>query len=317
MKSPELSLEIKKKILDTGASDCGFARAEKLQREYDFLKQWLAKGFHAGRDYLERTAESRGNPELVVPGAKTVIAALYNYYLPDTLSQKQCYRISRYAFGRDYHMVIKERLESVAVFIRQVTESHNTRVFVDTAAVFEKAWAQRAGLGWIGKNSLLVNKKSGSFHFIGLIITDAELQYDVPVEEQCGNCNLCVEACPTGALVGPHELDIHKCITGMTMDQKNPLPAERRSQFGAFIYGCDICQEACPWNKGLKPNDDKYFQISGSLKKMSAAEWENLSEERFIEITEHSAMKKISFSTLKRNIDFIRMGKINHSDNTP
>jgi len=306
MNIQELSSGIKKLILETGASECGFAKAEKLQREYEFLKRWVNHEFHAGKTYLEQNPELRADPEMLVPGAKTVIAALFNYFNPDTLSEKQYYRISRYAYGRDYHQVLKEKMNVVADYIRQNTESLNTRAFVDSAPIFEKAWAQRAGLGWIGKNSLLVNKNTGTFHFIGIIVTDVELHYDIPVEEKCGNCKRCVEACPTGALVGPHELDVRKCISHLTMEQKNPLEASLKNKLNNFIYGCDICQEACPWNKNLKPCSDKPFQLLESLNMMSKEDWENLTEEKFLEITEYSAMKRVGYSTIKRNIDFLK-----------
>jgi len=305
MNIQELSSGIKKLILETGASECGFAKAEKLQREYEFLKRWVNHEFHAGKTYLEQNPELRADPEMLVPGAKTVIAALFNYFNPDTLSAKQHYRISRYAFGRDYHQVLKEKMNIVADYIRQNTGSHNTRVFVDSAPIFEKAWAQRAGLGWIGKNSLLVNKNTGTFHFIGIIVTDVELHYDIPVEEKCGNCILCIEACPTGALVGPHELDVRKCISHLTMEQKKPLEVSLKNKLNNFIYGCDICQEACPWNKNLKPCSDKPFQLLESLNTMSKEDWENLTETKFLEITENSAMRRVGYTTIKRNIDFL------------
>ena len=306
MNTQELSSGIKKLLLETGASGCGFAKAGKLQREYDFLKQWVSHEFHAGKAYLEQNPELRADPEMLVPGAKTVIAALFNYYNPDTLSAKQHYRISRYAYGKDYHVVLKEKMNIVADYIRQHSGSLNTRVFVDSAPIFEKAWAQRAGLGWIGKNSLLVNKDTGTFHFIGIIVTDVELQYDTPVEERCGNCQLCVEACPTGALVGPHELDVRKCISHLTMEQKNPLDASLKDKLNNFIYGCDICQEACPWNQNLKPSADTPFQLSESLNSMSQEDWENLTEEKFLEITANSAMRRVGYQTVKRNIAFLK-----------
>jgi epoxyqueuosine reductase len=306
MNIQELSSGIKKVIINTGASECGFAKAEKLQREYEFLKRWVGQEFHAGKTYLEQNPELRADPEMLVPGAKTVIAALFNYFNPDTLSAKQHYRISRYAYGRDYHQVVKEKMNVVAEYIKQHTGSLNTRVFVDSAPIFEKAWAQRAGLGWIGKNSLLVNKNTGTFHFIGVIVTDVELQYDTPVEEKCGNCKLCIEACPTSALIGPHELDVRKCLSHLNMEQKNPLDDSLKDKFNHFIYGCDLCQEACPWNKNLKPCSDTPFQLLESLNMMSKEDWENLTEEKFLEITENSAMRRVGYTTIKRNIDFLK-----------
>jgi len=305
MDTRELSFEIKKKIFDTGAAECGFARAETLQREYDFLVQWTSQGLHAGKTYLERNPEVRANPALLVPGAKTVIAVLYNYYTDEKLPQHLPYRISRYAYGKDYHKVINDKLAGVAAFIKQQYQSQNTRVCVDTAPIFEKAWAQRAGLGWIGKNSLLVSEKTGTFHFIGIIITDVELHYDTPVEEKCGSCTLCLEACPTDALLAPHQLDVRKCISHLTMEQKNPLPESLRENFSGFIYECDCCQEVCPWNHHLKPTEIREFQLCVPLKKMTAADWETLTEEEFLNITEGSAIRRIGFQSLQRNIRFI------------
>lgn len=306
MDTVELSREVKKTIMATGASACGFAKARMLQREYDFLMQWLSKGYHAEKAYLERNPKGRANPEIIVPGARTVIAVLFNYYTHDEQGKPGNYSVSRYAHGRDYHLVLNERLAKVAGYIMLNTESLNTRVFVDSAPIFEKAWAQRAGLGWIGKNTLLVNENTGTFHFIGLIVTDIELIYDKPVEDKCGDCNLCIEACPTDALKGPHELDVRKCLSHLTMEQKNPLPEEMKEQFCNFIYGCDLCQEACPWNKDLKPCDDKDFLFSEALKNMTKEDWENLTEEKFKEISEHSAMRRVGFAVLKRNIDFLK-----------
>ncbi|HNX07564.1 MAG TPA: tRNA epoxyqueuosine(34) reductase QueG [Bacteroidales bacterium] len=306
MDTREFSLEIKKQIFDTGAADCGFARVETLQREYDFLLQWTAEGLHAGKTYLERNPEVRADPALLVPGAKTIIAVLYNYYTGEKLTDQLPYRISNYAFGADYHKVLNEKLAGVAAFIKQQTESENTRICVDTSPIFEKAWAQRAGLGWIGKNSLLVSEKTGTFHFIAVLVTDVVLNYDTPLEEKCGSCTLCLDACPTGALLAPHKLDVRKCISHLTMEQKNPLPESLRNKFNGFIYGCDYCQEACPWNKHLKPTAISEFQLSVALKKMTAADWETLTEEKFLDITQDSAMRRVGFQTLQRNIRFIK-----------
>ncbi|HOV10484.1 MAG TPA: tRNA epoxyqueuosine(34) reductase QueG [Bacteroidales bacterium] len=306
MDTQQLSLEIKKKIFDTGAAACGFARVETLQREYDFLVQWTAEGLHAGKTYLERNPEVRANPALLVPGAKTIIAVLYNYYTGEKLPDQSPYRISNYAFGADYHKVLNEKLAGVAAFIKQQSQSQNTRVCVDSSPIFEKAWAQRAGLGWIGKNSLLISEKTGTYHFIGVLVTDVVLHYDIPIDEICGSCTLCLEACPTGALIAPHKLDVRKCISHLTMEQKNPMPEGLRKNFNGFIYGCDCCQEACPWNKKLKPTPIREFQLSLPLKNMTAGDWETLTEEKFLDITEDSAIRRIGFQALQRNIRFIK-----------
>ncbi len=303
--------EIKKKIFESGASACGCARAEKLQREYDFLVQWIKSGKYAGKEYFERTLALRADPEKIVHNAKTVIAVLYNYYSKESLHEKQFYRISKYAYGKDYHWVIQDKLDAVACFIKQITGSLNTQAFVDTSPIFEKAWAQRAGLGWIGKNTLLVNEKTGTFHFIGLIVTDIEMQYDTPVDEKCGNCELCINACPTGALTGPHELDARKCISNLTLDKNIVLPAELKDKFNNYIYGCDICQDACPWNKTLVPATEPHFQINEKLKGLSREDLENLNEDNFFKITEKSAIRRLGFSAFMRNIGFVKNSKEN------
>lgn len=305
MDTLSLSSEIKRKITETGCLHSGFAKAELLKREYDFFISWLVEGKHAQKAYLEREPIKRADPTLLVKGAKSVISILFSYYTPEDLSEKHFYRISKYGYGKDYHIVLKKKLKDIVDHITTLTGSKNTIAYVDSAPIFEKAWAQRSGLGWIGKNTLLINKNTGSFHFIGTIVTDVELQYDIPVDEKCGNCNKCVEACPTGALVNPHELDVRKCISHLTMEQKKPLDVEMKSKFNNFIYGCDICQNCCPWNKKLLSCSDSSFYPSEQLRNMNKHDWEILNEEKFSEIFKDSAVERITFQCLKRNIDFL------------
>jgi len=300
-----ISAEIKQKIADLGYPHSGFAKAEILQREYDFLLAWLEKGNHAAKAYLEREPVKRADPTLLIEGAKSVISILFPYYTSEDLSEKHFYRVSKYGYGRDYHKVLKEKLNEIVDFIKKLTGSENTIPYVDSAPVFEKAWANRCGLGWQGKNTLLINKSLGSFVFIGTIITDAELDYDIPMAEGCGSCTICLDACPTGALVGPHEIDIRKCISHLTMEQKNPLDAELKEKFNHFIYGCDICQNCCPWNKKLKDTEDKSFYPSEAFRNMEKKDWDNLTEEKFNEIFSDSAALRITYPVFKRNIDFI------------
>jgi epoxyqueuosine reductase len=301
-----LSLAIKSKISESGYLHSGFAKAELLTREYDFFIKWLAKGNHAEKAYLEREPIKRADPTLLVKDAKSVISILFPYYTPDDLSEKHFYRISKYGYGRDYHKVLKENLNPIVDYIKTLTGSINTIAYVDAAPVFEKAWAQHCGLGWPGKNTILINKELGSFHFIGTIITDLELEYDEPLEDKCGSCTICLEACPTGALIGPHEIDIRKCLSHLTMEQKKDLPAELKDKFNNYVYGCDICQNCCPWNKKLQPSADESFYPSDDLEKMSREDWDNLTEEKFTELFHDSAVARVGYNILKRNIDFIR-----------
>jgi epoxyqueuosine reductase len=306
MDTHSLSLAIKRKISESGYLNSGFARAELLQRDYDFFLKWLAKGNHAQKAYLEKEPLKRADPRLLVKGARSVISILFSYFTAEDLSEKHFYKISKYGYGRDYHIVLKEKLNDLVAYIKTLTQTENTIPYVDAAPVFEKAWAQRCGLGWTGKNTLLINKNLGTFHFIGTIITDVELEYDVPAEEACGSCRLCMDACPTGALIAPHEIDVKKCISHLTMEQKNALPGELIEKFNNYIYGCDICQDCCPWNKNLQACGDESLYPSDDLEAMTKNDWEILSENKFNELFHDSAVARVGFNTLKRNIDFIR-----------
>ena len=301
----ELTLAIKQKIADMGYPHAGFAKAELLQRDYDFLVSWLAKGKHAEKAYLEREPAKRADPTLLTEGARSVISILFPYYTPEDLSEKHFYKISRYGYGRDYHKVLKEKLWEIAEHIKSITQSKNTVPYVDAAPIFEKAWAQRCGLGWAGKNTIILNKKLGSFHFIGTIITDVELEYDKAGKDACGSCTLCLEACPTGALTAPHDIDIRKCISHLSMEQKYPLPEEQKEKFHNYIYGCDICQNCCPWNKKLQPTGETAFYPSEALQHMTKSDWDSLDEDKFKELFKESAVDRVGYDLLKRNIAFI------------
>ncbi len=304
MGTKQFSIQLKQKMQDLGFSSVGFAKAEALTEDLAFFKTWMAKGFHAGKAYLERNPELRANPILMMPETKSVISGLISYYTAETLPESQYYKISRYAYGKDYHTVINAKLKQVVDYIAEQTSNKNTRAFVDSSPIFEKAWAKHAGLGWIGKNTLLLNQTTGSFHFIGTIITDIELEYNAPQAEKCGSCTKCLDACPTQAL-SPYEIDVRKCITHL-LEQKNEIPAELKSKLNNYIYACDICQEACPWNQDLQPTTVADFQISSSLLQMKKEDWEQLTEEKFTELFQNSAIERIKYAGLKRNIDFVR-----------
>lgn len=300
-----ISLELKRKIYESGCQYSGFAKAGLLQREYDFFIKWLVNGNHANKAYLEREPVKRANPALLVNGAKSVISLLFSYHTTEDLSERHYYRISKYGYGIDYHKVLRDKMNDIVGYIKRLTLSENTFQYVDTAPVFEKAWAARCGLGWIGKNTLLINKNLGSFVFIGTVITDVELEYDEPIEDDCGICSLCIDSCPTGALTAPHEIDIRKCISHLTMEQKNALPVQLKEKFNRYIYGCDICQNCCPHNRNLQPCEEKSFYPSELLRNMSKTDWDGLTEDKFNELFHESAVQRITYANLKRNIDFI------------
>jgi epoxyqueuosine reductase len=301
-----LSCEIKKKIIEMGYPHSGFAKAELLKRDYDFLVSWLAGGNHAQKAYLEREPLKRADPTLLMPGAKSVISILFPYYTPTDLSLRHFYKISKYGYGRDYHKVLKEKLQEIADYIITLTHTENTIAYVDTAPLLEKAWAQRCGLGWAGKNTLLINPKLGSFHFIGTIITDVFLEYDFMETDACGSCTLCLEACPTGALTEAHTLDVRKCISHLTMEQKEILPPALKEEFGRYIYGCDICQDCCPFNKKLLPTTEAAFYPSAAFRRMGMTDWETLTEQEFEALFMDSAVKRVGYEVLRRNIEFIK-----------
>lgn len=301
-----ISSEIKRKISESGCLHSGFAKAELLKQEFDFFLSWLKNGNHAQKAYLEREPIKRADPTLLVAGAKSVISILFSYYFPDDLGEKHYYKISKYGYGKDYHTVVKEKLKEIVTFIKTLTQSENTFAYVDTAPVFEKAWARQSGTGWTGKNTLHINKQLGSFVFIGTIITDVELAYDNTGEEGCGSCNRCLDACPTGALIAPYTIDVRKCISHLTMEQRNALPSELKMKFKNYIYGCDICQNCCPYNKNLKGTDNTAFHPTDAFKEMSKSDWENLTEEQFKQLFKDSAVERITYPVLMRNINFIR-----------
>ncbi len=292
-------------MTELGFSQCGFAKAEELTEDLEYFNNWLSQGFHAEKAYLERSPETRANPLKLMPEARSVISATLNYYTPQTLPESQFYKVSRYAYGKDYHKVLTAKLSLIKDFILENTSGKNCMFFVDSSPIFEKAWAKRAGLGWIGKNTLLLNQNTGSFHFIGTIITDIELEYDDVNPEHCGTCTKCIDACPTNAL-NPLEIDVRRCISNLTMDPRKDIPQEYKGKLENYIYGCDICQTVCPWNAKLEETKENDFMPSAELLEMTKEDWENITEEKFGKLFSDTAVLKIKHIILKRNIDFIR-----------
>ena len=297
---------IKNEAKRLGFSFCGISKAEFLEEEAPKLENWLNSNMHGQMSYMQNHFDKRLDPRLLVPGARSVISLLLNYYPSEKPQNEDAPKISKYAYGKDYHFVIREKLNLLLEFIRENIGEVDGRAFVDSAPVLDRAWAKKGGLGWIGKNSNLINKDSGSFFFIAELITDLELEYDGPVKDYCGTCTRCMDACPTDAIVAPYVVDGSKCISYFTIELKESIPAEVKGKFDNWMFGCDICQDVCPWNRFSKPHAEKHFEPAGGLLGMSASDWEELTEDTFKRVFKDSAVKRTKFSGLKRNIEFIK-----------
>lgn len=301
-----LSFAIKQKSRELGFADCGFSKAEKLDDEARFLERWLNQQQHGKMAYMENHFEKRTDPRLLVDGAKTVISLSYNYYTDKKQSNLNAPKIAMYALGKDYHDVVKEKLNLLFDFIKQQVGDVNGRCFVDSAPVLERAWAQRSGVGWIGKNTNLLTKRKGSFYFLSEIILDLELPPDSPVKDYCGNCTKCIDACPTEAIVAPYHVDGSKCISYFTIELKDELlPRDLKGKFENWMYGCDICQQVCPINSQAEIHNEPLFEPLPELLDMTQSDWEDLQEDNFKLLFKHSAVKRTKYSGLKRNILFL------------
>lgn len=308
MREPTESIThwLKDRAIELGFSDCGISRAGVLEEDRERLDNWLEQGMHGEMKYMERNREMRLDPRLILENAKSVISFLYNYYPEQELPADDNYILSKYAYGRDYHPVIKEKLYRLIDELKARAGALNARVFTDSAPVLERAWAQRGGLGWTGKNTCLIHPKLGSFFFLAEIITDLELEPDTrTVNDLCGGCTRCIDACPTGAIVAPHVLDSRKCISYLTIEYRGEIPEECKDKFGGRIFGCDICQDVCPWNRFSQPHSEKQFLASDRLAKMRRQDWEQLSGEDFEELFGDSAVRRTGYEGLMRNIHFI------------
>ncbi len=286
-----------------GFSFVGISKAEFLADEAPKLEQWLKRHYQGEMHYLENHFDKRLDPTLLVPGAKSVISLVYNYYPKQEINSDL--KIAKYAYGEDYHNVIKEKLSDFMSRIEEEIGHVNGRVFVDSAPVMERAWAQRSGLGWIGKNSLLLNRSMGSFFFLAEIILDLELEYDGPVKDYCGSCTACIDACPTEAIPEPYVVDGSKCISYFTIELKGAIDEKQQaSSFNNWIFGCDICQDVCPWNRFSKPHDEKKFDPKKELN-MTNDQWREITKDVFENLFAKSAVKRTKFEGLKRNIEFV------------
>ncbi|NUQ25693.1 MAG: tRNA epoxyqueuosine(34) reductase QueG [Saprospiraceae bacterium] len=289
-----------------GFSFIGFARAQRLDEEARRLEAWLHKGYHGEMHYMANHFDKRVDPRLLVDGAKSVVSLLYNYYTPQTQNDAEAPKISRYAYGEDYHFVLKRKLKSLLDFIRDTVGEVNGRCFVDSAPVLERDWARRSGIGWTGRHTLLINPRAGSYLFLAELILDLELAYDHPIKDYCGTCTRCIDACPTEAISPQgYIVDGSKCISYLTIELKNELPKDYQDKMDNWMFGCDVCQEVCPWNRFSKPHREPAFEPHPDLLSMSKREWEDITEEVFNAIFRHSAVKRTKFAGLKRNILFI------------
>ena len=296
---------IKSEAKRLGFMSCGISKAEFLEVEAPRLENWLKQNMHGEMSYMENHFDKRLDPTKLVDGSKSVISLLLNYY-PSDFQKDETYKISKYAYGTDYHFVIKEKLKHLLQFIQQEIGEVEGRAFVDSAPVLDKAWAAKSGLGWIGKHSNLLTKQVGSFYFIAELIVDLELDYDTPVTDHCGSCTACIDACPTQAIVEPYKVDGSKCISYFTIELKNDLPNSYKDQFDDWMFGCDVCQDVCPWNKFSKSHNEPLFDPNPQLLNNSRKDWEELTKETFNEIFKKSAVKRTKFEGLKRNIDFLK-----------
>ena len=290
-----------------GFSFIGFAKAEKMDEESRLLEEWLNKGKHGKMAYMANHFEKRTDPTKLVPGAKSVISLMYNYYTPETQEDSEAPKIARYAYGKDYHFIVKDKLRTLYNYIREEIGAVDGRYFVDSAPVLERDWASRAGIGWLGKNTMLIHPKAGSYFFLAELIIDLELVYTHPIKDYCGTCRRCIEACPTNAISDEgYWMDGSKCISYFTIELKEAIPADYKGKFANWMFGCDICQEVCPWNRFSKPHQEPDFEAHPDLLKMSKKEWENLSVETFQKVFKKSAVKRTKYSGLMRNITFLK-----------
>jgi len=296
---------IKNEAKRLGFLSCGISKAEFLEEEAPRLEKWLNQNMHGEMQYMENHFDKRLDPSKLVDGAKSVISLLLNYY-PEEAQNTNSYKLSKYAYGQDYHHVIKSMLRQLQEFISDEIGEVHGRAFVDSAPVLDKAWAAKSGLGWIGKHSNLLTQQTGSFYFIAELIVDLDLDYDSPVTDHCGSCTACIDACPTAAIVEPYVVDGSKCISYFTIELKNEIPNEFHGKFDDWMFGCDICQDVCPWNRFSKPHSEPLFNPHPELLAMTKKDWEEITEDVFKKIFQKSAVKRTKYSGLKRNIKFLK-----------
>ncbi len=298
---------IKNEAKRLGFEYVGISKADFLESEASSLESFLNNGFQGEMSYLENHFDKRLDPRLLVPGAKSVVSLLYNYYPEKQQKYNDAPKISKYAYGQDYHDIIKSKLRQLMDFIQNEIGEVDGRVFTDSAPVLEKAWAKKSGLGWVGKNGLLITPQRGSFQFISELIIDLELEYDGGVAtNHCGSCTACIDACPTNAIVSPSVIDGSKCISYLTIELKDEIPVEFKGKFDNWIFGCDICQDVCPWNKFSVQHSEPLFNPQGGMLDFTRDDWYEMTEEVFRKVFKKSAVKRTKYSGLRRNLEFVR-----------
>lgn len=298
-----ISQQIKERASELGFDLCGIAPSHPLPEREKILRDWCKRGMNGGMGYLERSIEKRVNPDFLLPGAKSVIVMGSNYYTSDNQVEKDVPILSRYAFGSDYHDVIIKKLDQIIDLIKDQVVETECRSFVDSEPLLEKAWAVEAGLGWQGRHSIVINDKLGSFFFIGIILLNIELEYDSPYKvNRCGNCRLCIDLCPTSAINENGTIDARKCIANLTIENRGPIPEEIIPKIGGRVYGCDKCQEVCPWNKHVKSHHIAEFELSEELRQMKIEEWLNLTSDQFDRLFKNSPVKRRKYEPFMSNV---------------
>ena len=296
---------IKTEALRIGFLSCGIAKADFLEDEASNLDNWLKNNYHGEMKYMENYFDKRLDPRLLVDDAKSVISLSYNYF-PTELQRNDSYKIAKYAYGQDYHHVIKSKLKELSIFIQDNIGDVQGRAFVDSAPIMERSWAAKSGIGWKGKNSLVIQKQQGSFFFLSELVVDLDLEYDNPMTDHCGTCTKCIDACPTSAILPNNTVDGSKCISYFTIELKDNIPNEFKDQFDNWAFGCDICQDVCPWNRFSKPHNEPLFTPKSELLSMNKKDWEEITEDVFSKVFKKSAVKRTKFSGLQRNISFLK-----------
>ena len=294
---------IKNKSIELGFISCGISKSGFLENEIGRFESWLKNNYHGKMSYMERNFDKRMDTTKLVAGSKSVISLLFNYY-PSKEINNDSFKISKYAYGKDYHFIIKDKLKSLLSSMRNEIGEIDGRVFVDSAPIMEKAWAKKSGLGWVGKNTNLISKKTGSFFFIAEIIVDLELEYDGEVTDHCGSCTACLDACPTDALYEPYKIDASKCISYFTIELKDQFPNDLKKDFNDWIFGCDICQDVCPWNKFSIPNKEPLLNPKNEINQYSKKDWLELTDEVFKVVFKETPLERTKFKGLKRNIQY-------------
>jgi len=303
----ELVKSLKQEALSLGFDQIGISKAERLDEEAKRLEAWLNKGYHGQMSWMENHFDKRVDPTKLVPGARSVISLMFNYHTDKRQQDELAPKISQYAYGEDYHFVLKRKLKTLLGWLREQVGAINGRCFVDSAPVMEREWAKRSGLGWLGKNTLLIHPKKGSYYFLAEIIVDIELSPDEPMKDYCGTCRKCIEACPTDAFSPEgYLLDASKCISYLTIELKEAIPDQFEGKMDNWVFGCDICQEVCPWNRFATPHQEPALEPNEQLLKLKASDWQEITEDVFRELFRHTPVQRTKWEGLRRNLDFLK-----------